>query len=242
MSSLAAGLIVSVCRSDSHPRMGCGICGGGHRIITQTQNPPGWKIETAHALYQMAVASDGIVVPVFYGPKGGPLIAQGPRLKVSPQEGSVIREVPFRGGFVEQMPAVEVLFADGTRDTDLVYASSAVTADEGYPCLRLDLKDPVYGLEVSAYYRVIPELDHYREMAGAAEFRRRGDHVGECPIVVGSIAGGRLRPGPSLRHVGARIHGPTDATDARHKDPAGPRLCGPQQSALVCRNAGRQER
>ena len=159
MRRLAAGIVVALAAVTALPASAAESAASAQRVITETKDPIGWKIETAHSLYQMAVASDGIVVPVFYGPKGSPLITQRPRLRVSLQEGSVIREVPFRGGFVEQLPAVEVLFADGARDTDLVYTSSAITDDRGYPCLRLDLKDPVYALAVSAYYRVIPELD-----------------------------------------------------------------------------------
>jgi alpha-galactosidase len=159
MRGLATGIVVALAALATLPAGAAQTAAVAQGVITETKNPLGWKIETAHSLYQMAVASDGIVVPVFYGPKGDPRITQRPRLKISAQEGSVVREVPYRGGFVEQMPAVEALFADGARDTELVYTSSSVSDDGGYPCLRLDLKDPVDGLTVSAYYRVIPELD-----------------------------------------------------------------------------------
>ena len=160
--------------------------------ITKTKNPFGWKIETASSVYQIALAQDNIVVPVYYGPRGQALDILKPGVKVDTRAGdtiqevhlyqgqhgpflelhndrikvyldfkvgSTIREVPFRGGFVEQTPAVEVVFPDGTRDCELVYASSEIFEIDGFPCLRIDLKDPAYGLFVSSYIRVIPELD-----------------------------------------------------------------------------------
>ncbi|MHC4175662.1 MAG: hypothetical protein ACYST5_22355, partial [Planctomycetota bacterium] len=42
-------------------------------VITVTERPQGWRIETASSVYQIAVARDGIVIPVYYGPRGQPL-------------------------------------------------------------------------------------------------------------------------------------------------------------------------
>jgi hypothetical protein len=39
-------------------------------VITETKDSLGWKIETASSTYQIAVADDNIVIPVYYGPKG----------------------------------------------------------------------------------------------------------------------------------------------------------------------------
>ncbi|MHC4406242.1 MAG: alpha-galactosidase, partial [Planctomycetota bacterium] len=128
-------------------------------VITELSDPVGWKIQTAASVYQIAVASDGIVIPVYYGARGVPTQVHRPRVKVDPKRGSTIRELPFRGGFVEQTPAVEVVYHDGTRECDLVYQSSEICEEDGHPCLRVDLKDSAYGLAVSACYRVMAELD-----------------------------------------------------------------------------------
>src|ERR1700722_8817229 len=72
-----------------------------------------WKIQTASSLYAIGLASDGIVVPLYYGPKDGPINLPTDRLNVSAAIGSVVREVPFRGGLGEQVPAIEVVYADG---------------------------------------------------------------------------------------------------------------------------------
>jgi alpha-galactosidase len=118
-----------------------------------------WKIQTAHSLYAIGLASDGIVVPLYYGPKDGPIDLPTDRFKVSAMIGSTVREVPFRGGLGEQVPSIEVVYADGVRDADLVYDSSSISRIEGQPSLQIILKDAIYGLKVSAYYRILPELD-----------------------------------------------------------------------------------
>ncbi len=127
--------------------------------IEKVESPNGWMIETNSSVYQMAVASDGIVVPVYYGPKGNYTELNWVGLKVNPKVGSRIREVPFRGGYVDMTPAVEVIFTDHTRDTHLVYDSYEILEQDGIQCLRIDLKDPEYGLRVSSFIRVFPELD-----------------------------------------------------------------------------------
>ncbi|MHC4486861.1 MAG: glycoside hydrolase family 36 N-terminal domain-containing protein, partial [Planctomycetota bacterium] len=129
------------------------------QVITETKKPQGWKIETFSSVYQIAVARDSIVIPVYYGTSGKPLQVRKANINVSSEVGSRIREVPFRGGFIAQTPAVEVIFPDGTRECDLVYSSSEIFERDGSPCLRIDLRDSAYGLVVSSYIRVIPELD-----------------------------------------------------------------------------------
>src|SRR5439155_4503562 len=118
-----------------------------------------WKIQTAHSLYEIGLASDGIVVPLYYGPKDGPISLPTDRLTVSAKIGSTMREIPFRGGLGEQVPAIEIVHADGVRDADIVYDSSTIAQIEGQPGLQINLKDPAYGLRISANYRVMPELD-----------------------------------------------------------------------------------
>ncbi|MEW6237865.1 MAG: alpha-galactosidase [Candidatus Omnitrophota bacterium] len=131
----------------------------GADVITPTNNPQGWIIQTNSSTYQTAIASDGAVIPIYYGPTANFLELDGAPLKVNPKVGSAVREVPFRGGYVRQIPAVEVVYADHTRDADLIYQSSAILEIDGRPALRIDLKDPEYGLRVSSYIRVIAEKD-----------------------------------------------------------------------------------
>src|SRR5947209_4731720 len=72
-----------------------------------------WKIHTARSLYEIGLASDGMVVPLYYGPRDGPTSVPTDRLNVSAKIGSTMREIPFRGGLGEQVPAIEVVYADG---------------------------------------------------------------------------------------------------------------------------------
>src|SRR5580700_8772830 len=108
-----------------------------------------WKIQTANSLYEIGVASDGIVVPLYYGPHDEPINIPTDRLNVSAKIGSTLREVPFRGGLGEQVPGIEVVYADGVRDADLVYDSSSIAQIEDQPALQINLKDAAYGLNVS---------------------------------------------------------------------------------------------
>ena len=119
-----------------------------------------WRIQTARSLYEIGLAGDGVVVPLYYGPKDGPTSVPTDRLNVvGAKIRSAIREIPFRGGVGEQVPAIEVVYPDGVRDADLTYDSSSIAQIDGQPGLQINLKDPAYGLKVSAYYRILPELD-----------------------------------------------------------------------------------
>ncbi|HOK96437.1 MAG TPA: alpha-galactosidase [Anaerohalosphaeraceae bacterium] len=128
-------------------------------VITLSRSPLVWRIETAVSVYELGVADDGIVVPVYYGPKGQIREIRDLPLQVDPIIGSKIREVPYRGGFVEQTPGLEVVYADHTRDCELVYQSHEIVEIGGYPCLRIDMADKFYQLEVSSFIRVIPDKD-----------------------------------------------------------------------------------
>jgi alpha-galactosidase len=132
------------------------ISSASAQAIREGSHPTRWTIQTADSQETIGLASDGIPVPLYYGPIGEPTANQ---LHVNPKVGSKLREVPFRGGFIEQVPAIEVVYADGTRDCDLVYDSSTIAEIDGQPGLRIILKDPAYGLQVTANYRVFPEQD-----------------------------------------------------------------------------------
>lgn len=111
-------------------RSGAGTSGS---VISESESPRTWRIETASSVYQLGVASDGVVVPLYYGPKGRIEEVREPSLKVDPVIGSKIREVPFRGGFVEQTPGLEIVYSDATRDCELAYQSHAIEERDGYP-------------------------------------------------------------------------------------------------------------
>ncbi|HQH74524.1 MAG TPA: glycoside hydrolase family 36 N-terminal domain-containing protein, partial [bacterium] len=136
-----------------------GAGGSPAQPITVTENPKTWTLRTSSSVYQLAVASDGVVIPVYYGPAADFLAVQDAPLRVNNKVGSEIREVPNRGGFMAQTPALEVLFADHTRDTELVYVRDEIVEQEGHATLRLEMEDKAYGLRVTEWIRVLPELD-----------------------------------------------------------------------------------
>ncbi|MFB3785381.1 MAG: alpha-galactosidase [bacterium] len=136
-----------------------GAGGSPAQPITVTEKPKTWTLRTDSSVYQLAVASDGVVIPVYYGPAADWLAAHDAPLRVNNKVGSEIREVPFRGGFVNQTPALEVVFAERTRDTELVFVRDEIVEQDGYPALRLEMEDKAYGLHVTEWIRLIPELD-----------------------------------------------------------------------------------
>lgn len=128
-------------------------------VITASESPRIWRIETNASVYEIGVADDGVVVPLYYGPKGRVSQVRDLPLKVDPFVGSKIREIPYRGGFVEQTPALEVIYADHTRDCELTYQAHEIFLSDGYPCLRIDMIDKYYHLAVSSFIRVIVDKD-----------------------------------------------------------------------------------
>ena len=131
----------------------------GMSIIDISQNPTRWTIETDHASYQIILTTDKNLTPGYFGPYAGERLFESPDWRIAPQSGTVLREIPYRGGFVDMTPALEVIFHDQNRELELEYQGYEVLEMNGYPLLRLDMKDTHYPLSVSIYLRVIPELD-----------------------------------------------------------------------------------
>lgn len=128
-------------------------------VISTTDSPVSWRIETKNSTYQLAVAEDGIVIPLYYGPNAELYHKLETFVRADEKVGSKIREVPYRGGFVEQTPALEVVFADGTRDCELIYADYDIINSGEHSCLRIKMVDTEYGLVVWSYIRVIADHD-----------------------------------------------------------------------------------
>lgn len=126
--------------------------------IQVDQNPLRWTLRTQSSVYQMALTKDQTLFSVYYGAANDFDPARGSRLSPSMEQLNDSLEVPPRGGFVSQVPALEIIFSDHSRDTELVYEGHEIL-QEKWPTLRVDLKDPEYGLHVSQFYRLYPEMD-----------------------------------------------------------------------------------
>ncbi len=131
----------------------------GAAPIEETTNPLGWILSTDASMYRIVVDGNGYVLNAYYGSPGRYLDLKEVAAGRTALYRRGMHEVPFRGGWVEGTPAVEVIFADHTRDADLVYDSHEILDMDEHPCLRIDLKDKYYGLRVSSYWRVFPEED-----------------------------------------------------------------------------------
>ena len=127
------------------------------------QNPTRWTISTGHSTYQVILAADKNLVSGYFGPLSGERLFEAPDYNESRKTGTVLREIPYRGGFVEMTPALEVVFPDKNRELELEYTGYEISENEGYPVLRLDMKDIFYPFQVSQYIRVIPDLDLYEK-------------------------------------------------------------------------------
>ena len=114
----------------------------------------GWVIHTKSAAYQILITSGQRVYPVFFGDA-----AQADYKKRTAAWTQRVEEVPVRGGAETKTSALEVIFDDNVRDTDLQYVSGEAIIVEGRPTLKLIQRDRVYPLEVVSYIRVMEEFD-----------------------------------------------------------------------------------
>lgn len=118
----------------------------------------GWNIITANAVYQIRIDDKGTVYPVFYGAKAHEtILAEQERIR---QNGPfLLEELPVRGQYADKMPILEVIYADKTRDCELLLVSINKTEINGRETLKIVQKDRFYPLEVISYMRVLPEYD-----------------------------------------------------------------------------------
>ena len=119
----------------------------------------GWNIQTNNSLYQLAVNDRGDVYPTYYGARAQVkgLVAQD---RSRGGNGPFpVNEVPVRGKYADKTPLLEVIFADGTRDCELVFDSAEVMMIDNRQTLRITQKDRYYPLSVVSFIRVLPEFD-----------------------------------------------------------------------------------
>jgi len=131
-------------------------------VIRVDQGPTRWTISTQHSTYQVILTGDGDLVQGYFGPMSGERLLEAPSHRGTGGSNS-FREVPYRGGFVDATPALEVIFHDHTRELELKHGGHEIGELEGYPFLRLDMTDIHYPFRLSEYIRVIPELDIYEK-------------------------------------------------------------------------------
>ena len=128
-------------------------------VIKTDQNPTRWTITTKSATYQIMLTEDNSLTPTYFGPLADDRSIDVDRKRINSQIGTLLREVPYRGGFVEMTPVLEVIFADHNRELELVYDGHEIGEMAGYPFIRFDMRDTYYPLRISETIRIIPELD-----------------------------------------------------------------------------------
>ncbi|RYZ30160.1 MAG: alpha-galactosidase [Chitinophagaceae bacterium] len=118
----------------------------------------GWNVRTNSSVYQLLLTDRGEVLPVFYGPEARAerLLPQDRNRGNGPFQ---LAEVPVRGTYADKIPVVEVVFADGTRDCELVFQKADVINVDNRQTLRITQRDKVYPLVVVSYIRALLEYD-----------------------------------------------------------------------------------
>jgi len=133
-------------------------------IIRRDSDPLRWTITTANSSYQVILGADSVLEAGWFGPRLGEGELEYAYDHHIAETGTLIREVPFRGGGYQELePALEVISADGVRELELVYDGCETGSMDGYPFIRFDMRDTHYPLRVSEYIRVIPEVDIYEK-------------------------------------------------------------------------------
>lgn len=169
-------------------------------VVNGAGKVTGWNILTRSGVYQLGLTESGAVVPVFYGPK-----AHAERLL--PQDRSrgngpfQLDEVPVRGKFADKVPVLEVEFADGTRDAELVFQKAEVINLDNRKTLRLTQKDKHYPLVVVSYIRSLPEYDLLEKWIEVRHAGKKG------PIRVDNLLSSSILLQPNryvLTHHGGR--------------------------------------
>lgn len=112
-----------------------------------------WILDTKSMTYRIAISGDRLNA-YYYGPRLAQSDRNGSKLNIA---GGA--EVPVRGNTVWGTPALEAVFADGVRDIELKYESSEMYVQGGYQVLKVVQKDNFYPLQITSYYRVLPEYD-----------------------------------------------------------------------------------
>jgi alpha-galactosidase len=133
------------------------------KTIQVDEDPLRWTISTQNASYQIILTQDQNITPGYFGPSAGSRLYESPDWRVRKEVGTILREIPYRGGFVDMTPALEVIFPDGNRELELVYEKYFLGEADCYPFLQLDMKDIYYPIKISQFIRVIPELDIFEK-------------------------------------------------------------------------------
>ncbi|RPH92855.1 MAG: hypothetical protein EHM72_16860, partial [Calditrichaeota bacterium] len=129
------------------------------QVIAVDAQPTRWTLSTENSTCQIILTEDQNLTPGYYGPTAGTRPYEAPDWTATIENGTLLREIPYRGGFIDMAPALEVIFADLARELELIYQGYEILEEHGHPVLRLDMKDRHYPLAVSEFIRVLPELD-----------------------------------------------------------------------------------
>jgi alpha-galactosidase len=135
-------------------------------------SPTGWIIETDHSAYAFGLTPGGLLAHLYWGNRlNSPTDYPDAPLEVFwPFNTSgqwIPEEYPAPSGLKYVEPCLKVTFADGTRDTVLVFESAVELENE---VLLIRLRDQNYPLHVNLYYRASPRLDLIERWATIENF------------------------------------------------------------------------
>ena len=126
----------------------CSSAFAADSVIQYDEKPSRWTITTEDSTCQLILTKDKNITPGFFGPLAGPRMFQAPAYLATTENGTSLREIPYRGGFQDMEPALEVIFPYHSREIELVYVDHSIVETDGYPTLKLVMKDSFYPLKV----------------------------------------------------------------------------------------------
>ncbi len=124
-----------------------------------------WILTTQNTAYVIGTIANGRLSHFYWGERllgpndypgvGRPLSTYGREQLAMPSD-----EYPTWGGFLYSEPCLKISYANGNRDTKLLYSTYRQEGDENeLPVLVITLQESANPLEVDLYYRIIPEFD-----------------------------------------------------------------------------------
>ncbi len=149
-----------------------------------------WALHTDHTSYGIGVDRAGRLKNLYFGGRlpgdsefGDPNFGFPFGASFDPPEGQGQFEYPTQTGMYYVEPCLKATFADGVRDTALVYHRQEQTSANGIPTLTITLKDTYYPLLVHLGYRLYEDCDLIERFAVI-------ENTGETPIMLEEVLSG----------------------------------------------------
>ena len=152
--------------------------------IVFDENRKIWALNTQTTSYGIGVDQQGRLKHLYFGARLNNPAEMGDAnwwmpggASFDPSDGPAQFEYPTQTGMYYYEPCLKATFADGVRDTALVYASQHQETMDGIDTLALVLQDTYYPLKVTLRYAVYEDCDLIKRWAVI-------ENTGDTPIML----------------------------------------------------------